>query len=114
MKSVSIITPLFNKELYVGETIRSVLAQTFTDWEMIIIENGSTDKGLEVVRHFSDSRIRLVESPKQGPGAARNLGLSLATGEWVLFLDADDLLQPFQLAALLSVAQTHPELDLVV
>src|ERR1700735_4941661 len=93
MKSVSIITPLFNKAPYVAETIQSVLAQTMADWEMIVVENGSTDEGPNVVRQFNDPRIHLMESPKRGPGAARNLGLERARGEWILFLDADDLIE---------------------
>jgi glycosyltransferase involved in cell wall biosynthesis len=109
MIKVSIITPLHNKEPYVAETIRSVLAQTMTDWEMIVVENGSTDKGVEVAKQFSDARIRLVSSLKQGPGVARNFGLGLATGEWILFLDADDLLEPHYLADQLKAAQRHPE-----
>jgi glycosyltransferase involved in cell wall biosynthesis len=113
MPVLSIITPLFNKELYIGETIRSVLAQTLADWEMIVVDNGSTDKGPEVARQFSDARIRLVSSPKRGPGAARNFGLGLATGEWILFLDADDLLEPDYLAARLASAARTPDAQIV-
>ena len=93
MPIVSIITPLHNKRPFVAETIRSVLAQSQLDWELIVVENGSTDNGPEVVRQFSDARIRLVVSPKCGPSAARNFGLTHAAGEWVLFLDADDLIK---------------------
>jgi glycosyltransferase involved in cell wall biosynthesis len=114
MKSVSIVTPLFNKEPYVGETIRSVLAQTMQDWEMIVVDNGSTDHGPGVVRQFSDSRIALVDSPKRGPGAARNFGLNRATGEWVLFLDADDLIEPDFLSNRMLLAKTNPAAELLV
>jgi hypothetical protein len=113
MPVISIITPLYNKEPYVAETIRSVLAQTITDWELIIVDNGSTDQGAEVVRQFSDGRIRLVSSPKRGPGAARNYGLGLASGEWVLFLDADDLLTPDYLAARLATASHTPDAQII-
>jgi glycosyltransferase involved in cell wall biosynthesis len=113
MKSVSIITPLFNKEPYVGETIRSVLAQTMQDWEMIVVDNGSTDHGPEVVRQFLDSRIALVDSPKRGPGAARNFGLGRATGEWILFLDADDLIEPDYLQERLAAAVRAPSAKIV-
>ena len=104
---VSIITPLHNKGAYVAETIQSVRSQTMTDWEMIIVENGSTDNGEEVVLNFSDPRIQLVHSPQYGPGAARNFGLDLALGEWVLFLDADDMLDSDYLAARLASAHVH-------
>jgi glycosyltransferase involved in cell wall biosynthesis len=113
MPVISIITPLFNKEPYIAETMRSVLAQTLTDWEMVVVDNGSTDKGAGVVRQFSDARMRLVSSPKQGPGAARNFGLGLATGEWILFLDADDMLAPDYLAERFKLLQDVPDADLL-
>jgi glycosyltransferase involved in cell wall biosynthesis len=111
MPLVTIITPLFNKGYYVQDTIRSVQFQTLSDWEMIVVENGSTDDGPATVRVMAtaDSRLRLLTAPHRGPGAARNYGLDKATGEWVLFLDADDLLEPKQLATLLAAgeSQTH-------
>jgi glycosyltransferase involved in cell wall biosynthesis len=113
MPSVSIITPLYNKASYVAETIDSMLAQTMTNWEMIVVENGSTDQGPEVVLQFKDSRIRLIESSKRGPGAARNVGIGEASGEWLLFLDADDLLQPNQLQSLLDCIPGDEPVDLV-
>ena len=113
MPTVSIITALHDKGAYVGETIRSVLAQTLPDWELIVVENGSTDNGPEVVRQFSDSRIRLVVSPKCGPGTARNVGILEAKSEWLLFLDADDMLRPNHLENLLSSARYNVGVDLV-
>ena len=112
--AVSIITPLYNKGRYVTETVESVLAQTMNAWEMIVVENGSTDNGPEIVRRFSDQRIRLMISPKQGPGAARNVGLVQATGEWILFLDADDLLAPDFVDERLALLKDHPRSDLLV
>lgn len=114
MPRVSIITALYDKELYVADTIRSVLAQTLPDWELIVVNNGSTDKGPVIVRQFSDPRIRLVVSPKQGPGAARNFGLSLATGGWILFLDADDLIERDYLEERFELLKQHPQADLLV
>lgn len=74
MAMVSIITALHNKYDYIAETIASVQSQTHRDWEMIVVENGSTDDGPEIVRRMAsaDSRIRLFVSERQGPGAARN------------------------------------------
>jgi glycosyltransferase involved in cell wall biosynthesis len=111
---VSIITPLHNKGPYVAETIQSAMAQTMTDWELIIVENGSTDNGPSIVKGFHDSRIKLLESAKNGPCVARNLGLRDATGEWVLFLDADDQIVPEFLHERMAVADNHPEADLIV
>ena len=114
MPIISIITPLYNKGAYISETIESVLSQLLPDWELIIVDNGSADNGPEVVRMFADARIRLVASPKRGPGAARNYGLTVASGEWILFLDADDLLAPDYLQERLGLLQNHPLADLLV
>jgi glycosyltransferase involved in cell wall biosynthesis len=113
MSHVSIITALHNKGAYIGETIRSVLAQTFVDWELIVVENGSTDNGPEIVRQFLDARIRLAVSPKCGPGTARNFGIDHANGVWVLFLDADDLIEPEHLEILQQAANKNPEAGVV-
>lgn len=115
MPVVSIITPLFNKSSYVAATIASVRAQTLVDWEMIVVDNGSTDDGPEQVRHLAsqDSRIRLLSSPKRGPGTARNFGLAQATGDWVLFLDADDLIEPGYLQTQFVVAAACPKAAII-
>lgn len=113
MAAVSIITPLLNKAPYISETIRSVREQTFGDWEMLIVDNGSTDGSQDIVRRCDDARIRLFETDGAGPGAARNLGLREAHGEWIQFLDADDLLEPDHLAAQLEVAGKNPEAGII-
>jgi Glycosyl transferase family 2 len=114
---VSIITPLHNKGEYIAETLSSVMSQTLPDWEMIIVENGSNDNGPEIAQKFVDPRIRVVVAGKTGPGAARNYGLTLATGEWILFLDADDLLTPDYLESRLSHARiigSYSDSDIIV
>lgn len=114
MPFISIICPLHNKGAFVAETIQSVLAQTMADWELIIVENGSSDNGPSIIKSFLDPRIRILESAKNGPGAARNLGLRNATGEWVLFLDADDLIIPEFLHERMVVVGKNPDADLIV
>lgn len=109
MPAVSIVTPLYNKADYIGETICSVQAQTVTDWEMLVVDNGSTDGGDQIARACPDPRLRVLTSPRQGPGAARNEGIRSAQGEWIQFLDADDWLAPDQLERQLAVAAQHPE-----
>jgi glycosyltransferase involved in cell wall biosynthesis len=113
MPRVSIITALHNKGHYIGQTVHSVLNQTMLDWELIVVENGSTDDGPDIVRQISDPRIRLVVSPRRGPGAARNFGLDHACGEWVLFLDADDLIEPEHLAALLRAGEGQRDVAVI-
>lgn len=113
MPTVSIITPLYNKAVYIAHTIQSVLSQTNSDWELLVVDNNSTDGSWEQVQAFHDSRIRLLQSPKQGPGAARNYGLNLAKGEWIQFLDADDLLEPNHLEQQLSDAKQNPDAEII-
>ncbi len=115
--AVTIITPLHNKGRYIGQTIESVLNQSMPDLEMLVVENHSSDEGPRVVEDWSrqDSRVRLIFAPPEvrGPGAARNLGLAEAKGEWILFLDADDLLEPDYLERRLSVLESYPQARIV-
>ena len=92
---VSVIIPLYNKEPYVRRALESVAAQTFDDYEVVVVDDGSTDGGAGVVEAFAreshaGARLRLVTQPNAGPGAARNRGLREARGEVAAFLDADD------------------------
>jgi len=87
---VSVIMPAFNREAVISAAIRSVLAQTHENFELIVVDDGSTDMTREVVRSFEDSRIMLVEGAHAGVSAARNLGLSHASGEIVAYLDSDN------------------------
>lgn len=91
---VSIITPSFNSEKFISETIQSVLKQNYTNWEMIIVDDFSTDKTVEIVKELAskDKRIQLFELNKNsGTGIARNFGLGKSKGRYIAFLDADDL-----------------------
>jgi Glycosyl transferase family 2 len=111
--TVSIIIPLYNKAVYVSETIESVLAQSYSNWELIIVDNGSTDNGLTIAQQFNDPRIQTLNCYQKGPGAARNYGLSHAQGDWIQFLDADDLLEPRHIEQQLKVAQQNSEAAIV-
>jgi glycosyltransferase involved in cell wall biosynthesis len=114
---VSIIVPLHNKGEFLAEALESVQRQSLPGWEMIVVENGSEDDGPAIVEKFvaRDSRIRLLRAPAtvRGPGAARNAGLEMASGEWVLFLDADDMIEPDHLACLIAAGGEEGEVDLV-
>ncbi len=91
---ISIITPCYNAAPYIKQTIASVQKQTMTDWEMIIVDDGSTDNSADIIRHISeqDPRIKLIQKENGGSASARKLGLSLAQGDYIQFLDADDRL----------------------
>ena len=87
---VSIITPLYNKEHWVRRTLDSIAVQTFTDYELLVTDDGSTDGGADIVTDYGDPRFRLIRQSNAGPGAARNRGIAEAKGRLLAFLDADD------------------------
>lgn len=93
---VSIITPCYNGEKYIAETIESVLNQTYPDWEMIIVDDGSQDKSAEIVERYQkkDSRIKFLQQTNAGSAAARNNGIRHANGRYIALLDADDIWKP--------------------
>ena len=96
MKSalVSIIIPCYNAENYIKKTIDSVLCQTYQNFEIIIVNDGSTDSSSKIIKTVKDGRIHLVEHENQGVSSSRNKGIAIAKGEFIVFLDADDLLHP--------------------
>ena len=87
MPEISVILPVFNGESYIEESIESVLNQTFTDFELIIVNDGSTDNTKDIIESFDDDRIEVINQSNQGPGAARNNALKIAQGEYVMYLD---------------------------
>lgn len=90
---VSIITPVYNGEKYISETIDSVLQQTYPDWEMIVVDDGSKDNSATIVRQYAEkeSRITLLQQPNGGSASARNNGIRHANGQYIALLDSDDL-----------------------
>lgn len=90
MSFYSVIITLYNKGSYIHRSLTSVLAQTYKDYELIVVDDGSTDDGPAIVASYSDSRIRLVHQENSGPNEARNRGIVEANAEWLAFLDADD------------------------
>ena len=87
---VSVMMPAFNAERFIGRAIGSLRAQTFTDWELIVVDDGSTDATGAIARSAGDPRIRVIRQDNRGEAAARNVALAASTGEYVAFLDADD------------------------
>lgn len=109
----SVVIPLYNKEKYILRAIESVLAQDFKDFELIIIDDGSTDNSLASLKDISDSRFRVVEQANQGVGAARNRGMTEASYEWIAFLDADDAWSTTHLSELLNIIKDFPDSGMV-
>ncbi len=106
---ISIIIPTYNSEKTIRETIESVLKQTFINWELIIINDGSTDSTLEIASNFTDSRIQVFSYPHGGGNCSRNRGFKHALGELISFLDADDLWTPDKLESQFNALQSNPE-----
>jgi hypothetical protein len=109
---VSIIMPAFNAEKYIEEAIQSVCSQSYTNWELLVINDGSTDSTRSIVKHFSeqDHRIRLIDNEvNKGLIEVRNLGLKLANGKYIAHLDSDDVALPERLAVQVSFMQSHPD-----
>jgi glycosyltransferase involved in cell wall biosynthesis len=115
VSAVSVITPAWNAGAYIGETIASVRAQTFTDWELLIVDDGSTDDTVAIVERAEaeDPRIRLLHQSHAGPSAARSLAMFEARGQFFAFLDSDDTWDPRFLEAQLAVFSSYPQTALV-
>lgn len=113
--SISVIIPVFNQEKYVGKCIRSVLGQSFQDFEIIIVNDGSKDKSLKICQKYAniDSRIYIIDKQNEGLAQARKDGFLQSRGEYICFLDSDDYLLPNALGTLYSVARDK-DVDMIV
>lgn len=105
----SVIIPLYNKQYSIQNTIKSVLCQTFQEFEIIVINDGSTDGSCKQVEEFDDSRIRLIHKINGGVSSARNTGIKEAINEWIVFLDGDDLWENNHLATLHKSIELFPK-----
>lgn len=109
---VSVVIPAFNAEKYIKETIDSVLKQTCKDFEIIVVDDGSTDKTKKILEQYID-RINYIFQENSGPSKARNTGIKIAKGEYIAFLDADDLWPKSKLALQVDFMELHPDIDMV-
>ena len=98
MPSVSVIVPTYNREHFLQECIESVLSQTFKDFELIVVDDGSTDQTEDILKRYED-KLHYKKQEQKGPSSARNTGIQYSAGEWICFLDSDDLWLPGKLAA---------------
>lgn len=105
---ISVVIPLYNKADTIARTVRSVLAQTRADFELLVLDDGSTDGSLQVVQNIRDPRIRCVTQPNAGVAAARNRGAELAAHALIAFLDADDIWEPAHLENLVQLHEAYP------
>ena len=115
---VSIITPSYNRAKIISETAQSIFRQTYTNWEWIIVDDGSTDDSWEVINAYAiqDPRISVYKRHREPKGACvcRNIGVAKSTGDFLMFLDTDDLLASFCIEQRLAAYQINPNVDFIV
>ena len=104
---ISVIVPVYKVEAYIRECIDSILAQTYTDYELILVDDGSPDRSGEIcdAYAFEDDRVRVIHKQNGGLSSARNAGLDICTGEYVTFVDSDDMIHPQMLELLISAVK---------
>ncbi len=110
---ISIVIPLYNKESVIKKTLDSILAQPFQDYEIVVVDDGSTDNSVEVVKEYNDPKILLYSQKNSGPSSARNFGVNKSNGDWIIFLDADDTLCPGALEVLIAPTMNYQDIDMV-
>lgn len=114
---VSIIIPVFNSELYIEETLSSVEAQTYDNIEVLLIDNGSVDNSLQIIKDFSQKSrfsVKILEEKLKNASRARNKGFKNSIGRWVSFLDSDDLIEPQKIRNQVDFLKSNPQYDLVI
>jgi glycosyltransferase involved in cell wall biosynthesis len=111
-EKISIVMPVYNAETYLAEAIESTLQQSHTNFVLIVIDDGSTDRSLEILEQFAakDKRVEIIRQENQGCGATRNRGFEHAKTEWVFLMDADDVMYPNRLEVQLEFIKSHPDL----
>lgn len=111
---VTVFVPVFNADKFLAEAIESILNQTFTDFELLVVDDGSTDKSIEILESFRDRRIRISRNDRnRGRAYTRNRGIELARGEYLSVLDADDLCEPDRLERQVKCLDAHPDVAAV-
>ncbi len=111
MPTVSVIIPTYNYGKYIERAIDSVFAQTYQDYEIIVVDDGSTDNTREIIETRYKKKVRYFYQENKGPGAARNLGLRHMRGDFIVFLDSDDYFLPKNIETKISIFNQHPEID---
>lgn len=116
---VSIIIPMYNAEEFSSAMIESIIAQTYTNWELIVVDDGSTDNSLNIIRSFEqkDKRIKLICRPsdvEKGAPSCRNIGIQESQGEFIIFFDADDYIAPYCLSQRVDFMVNHPKCDFAI
>lgn len=115
MSLITVIIPLYNKAAYIKKTIESVLNQTYDEYEIVVVDDGSNDDGVDVIKqNFNSPKLRIIQKENGGPSSARNRGVKEAKGKWIVFLDADDLLLPYALECFAKVSSQNAKVEYFV
>ena len=112
MEKISIIIPLYNKEKTIYETVNSCLSQDYTNIEVVVVDDGSTDNSLNMIKSITDSRLVVKSFPNGGVSAARNRGAKIANGDFLIFIDADDLMLSNCVSTLVALEKKYPGADI--
>ena len=109
MAFFSVVVPLYNKEQHIARCIKSIMDQTFPDFELIVVNDGSTDGSMDIVAGFEDERLQCIHTENQGVSAARNRGIAEATSKYIALLDADDYWLPQHLESCHEIINAWPQ-----
>ena len=109
---ISVIIPLYNKEKIIQQCVDSILTQSFQNFELIIVNDGSTDNSFKIIEEIQDSRIRIINQENGGPSKARNTGIKNANADWLYFIDADDMATPGCLQHFYELIQLNPQIEM--
>ena len=110
----SVVIPLYNKEHYIENTLKSVLRQSFQDFEVIVVDDGSSDRSLEAAKRVQSNKIKIITQPNLGVSVARNTGIHHASGSYIAFLDADDIWRENYLETIRTLIEKYPQSDIFV
>jgi glycosyltransferase involved in cell wall biosynthesis len=111
---VSVFMPVYNSEQYIAEALESILNQTYKNLEIILVDDGSTDKSVEIIKNYNDKRIKLIQNEKNmGIPYTRNVGLNNATGKYMAIMDSDDISLPNRIEKQVQYLEVHPDIDVV-
>ncbi|MBS1656315.1 MAG: glycosyltransferase family 2 protein, partial [Bacteroidetes bacterium] len=106
---VSVVIPAYNAAAFIADTLKSIQSQAYPQWEIIVVNDGSTDNTSDIIRKSGISSLQLIDQPNAGVSMARNKGLDNANGEFIVFLDADDLMEPGFLSERIDFLKQHPD-----
>lgn len=107
MKNISVIVPIYNSEKYISRCIDSILNQEYKDFELLLINDGSTDNTINIINSYDDERIKIYSQENKGAGSARNLGLKYATGKYIVFVDSDDIIKSDYLKIMIELIEKN-------